>query len=239
MQTIGFTNKFYTLWSVSEPYKEYVDEYNFYWKVDKHFQKNLSHDLETAKSKLVGEFNIDLELRGQSTFSVRTSEKINETPKDVFKYGRYQYTKIEKCDDLSYVFWYYRETFCEVAEAHLLNNDFVKHNDVLMSPDYYDKTIKREKAKKHIDSLESGHLFTDGERIDLEIKEVGSFSFEGNYGTMFVVTYETKNGEKLKYMGSRPADILTEDFTSVKATISHSEYKGEKETKLKRIKITK
>jgi hypothetical protein len=67
--TIGFSNTFYTLWSVGEPYKEYVDQYSFYWKVDTWYLKNLSMDLDAAKAKVEAEnpgqaYKIDLDLKG-------------------------------------------------------------------------------------------------------------------------------------------------------------------------------
>src|ERR1035437_5356390 len=68
-QVIGFTNVYYTLWQVGEPYKSYHDKYNFTWKQDTRYIQNLSFDFEAAKAKMVGEYSIDLELRGHTSFT--------------------------------------------------------------------------------------------------------------------------------------------------------------------------
>jgi hypothetical protein len=40
----------------------------------------------------------------------------------------------------------------------------------------------------------------------------------------------------VKYMGSTPPEVATDDFTPVIATIKHENYKGQPETKLQRVK---
>lgn len=107
------------------------------------------------------------------------------------------------------------------------------------------RTVKRKYAttkqaafmeKKKAEAELSGHFFENGKRIQLQIKEVGRFSFDSAYGTTFIVKYMTASGKLVKYMGSTPPDVSTEDFTPVTATIKHSDYKGQPETKLQRIK---
>lgn len=93
--------------------------------------------------------------------------------------------------------------------------------------------FEKEKAERE----QSGHFFTHGARITLEIKKIESFSFEGQFGTTHICKYITCDGKLVKYMGSNPPDISLEEFVTVKATIKHSEYKGILETKLQRIKI--
>jgi hypothetical protein len=70
-----------------------------------------------------------------------------------------------------------------------------------------------------------------------EIKEVARFDFETQFGRTYVVSYATKANELVKYMGGRPIDFAGKEWLQVKATVKHSEYRGEKETKIQRLKI--
>ena len=88
-----------------------------------------------------------------------------------------------------------------------------------------------EKAESQL----SGHHFNNGEKIKISIKKIDGFSFEGNYGTTFVMKFITSDNKIVKYMGSTPPDISTEEFTEISATVKHDSYKGD-ETKLLRIK---
>jgi co-chaperonin GroES (HSP10) len=81
-----------------------------------------------------------------------------------------------------------------------------------------------------------GHHYENGKRMALEIKEIDSFSFDGNFGTTFIKTYVSNDGKLFKYMGGTPPEISREDFTPVKATIKHDNYRDVMETKLQRIK---
>jgi hypothetical protein len=118
------------------------------------------------------------------------------------------------------------------------NDDFVFVEVGVIKHKY--ATVARKKFvedQKRV-AANSGHFFKDGERIELEIMLTKSFSFEGHFGRTYVDSYVTRDGKILKYMGSSPADISEEEFTKVMATISHDNYKGQDETKLKRIKIS-
>ena len=235
MQTIGFTNKYYTLWEVSEVYEERVSEFDYYEKQDFIYIKNLSMDFETAKSKLTRNFDIDLDLRGESTF-IRSSEKMNDAPDEVFKFGKYCGNDIVETNDISYTYWYYQQTKNPIAKQFLLNNGFVEHNDEVISEEAYQEIQYDLQREKYLNSLEKGHHFENGKRISIELKEIDSFSFDGYYGTTFVITYASKCGKIFKYMGGNPADISRDEFQTVKATIKHDNYNGENETKLQRIK---
>lgn len=62
------------------------------------------------------------------------------------------------------------------------------------------------------------------------------FSFDTQYGTTYIVTLIDDNNRLFKYMGANTPDIKGE-FVTIKATVKHSEYKEQPETKLQRIKI--
>lgn len=110
MLTIGFTEKYYTLWSVGEPYEE-KHYYNGLcvgstWKQECHYIQNLSMDLDRAKAKAqsMGEYEINLELKGQSSFTYTVSSNIKNRedyfPHDCFSFGQYEGTKIMDCDNV-------------------------------------------------------------------------------------------------------------------------------------------
>lgn len=273
MKTIGFTNKFYTLWSVSVPYKEYINKYDFYMKQDCGYIQNLSTDLEKAKAKIEGDYNIDLELRGSSSFtrdwnnnnSLGTDLKEYQYPtgiRSVFS-GRDIREFNNNEDDIKalWVMYLKNNIWNNSIEAHSfknLNPNWVKpcvyarrrliELDLLVrytfndkdgniyrytTPDYKEKLENR----KSIDSLKSGHHFSDGEKVELLIKLVDVFGFDGAYGYTSIHTYESSDGRKFKYMGSSPANISWDEFIKIKATIKHDNYNGVKETKLQRIKL--
>lgn len=90
MQVIGFTNVYYTLWSVSKPYKHYFDQYSWEWRIDKNFVQNLSLKFEEAKAKVEGEYEIDLGLRGESYqwVSVGDGQRYSDFPVWLFPWGK-------------------------------------------------------------------------------------------------------------------------------------------------------
>ena len=59
-QVIGFTNKYYTLWKVSDPYIYWKSDESTVERIDYIYIKNLSMDFDSAKSKMDGEYDIDL-----------------------------------------------------------------------------------------------------------------------------------------------------------------------------------
>ena len=238
MKTIGFANKYYTLWDVSDTYVEYISKYEHREKQDFNYIQNLSMDFETAKAKLGDQpYKVDLELKGRSTF-VKTSDIIDNTPDNIFKFGKYKGEDINKVNDIGYTSWYYDETKNPVAKKILLDNGYAEYDGDIITKEYRRELIEQKKESDYIDSLETGHHFNNGEKVELFLKEIDYFSFEGAYGRTSVVTYATKDGKKLKYMGSSsPTNISNTDFTKVVATIKHSSYNGEKETRIQRIKI--
>lgn len=94
------------------------------------------------------------------------------------------------------------------------------------------------KQKEEQDKLQ-GHFFTAGERVSVLVKLVKSFHYNTEYGTTFIQILLTDDNKIIKYKGSSPATFEGDDFITIKGTVEHGEYKGVKETRLKRIKIQK
>lgn len=96
---------------------------------------------------------------------------------------------------------------------------------------------KRLHAYKLLDK-NKGHHFEDGKRIELELQLVGRVKeFQTQFGTSYLMSLKDHESRMYKYMGSVCLDVTADKFTPVKATVKHEEYKGQKETKLQRIKI--
>ena len=232
MYIIGFTNSFYTLWKASEPYKVFLSGTKYITKQDINYIKNLSTDLEVAKSKVGSDFTIDLTLRGSTSFTRQIGSNVESIVEEgCFEFGKYATKPIADCTDFEYLAWYFGQTKDKAAEKVLLDNGYEFINNEFMIGD-------KLAAAKLDASLETGLFFNDGEKVEIEIKQTDSFSFTGSYGTTWVVTYITRDGKKLKYMGASPK-TLKDGFNKIQAVIKHSEYRGESETRLTRIKILK
>ena len=227
MKIIGFAEQYYTLWNVE---KTIVEMNRFQTKEKTHFLyiQNLSKDLDKAKAKVNEPFELDLDLKGDKREFYTEGEPQGIIPNDVFKYGKYRFEKIEDCKDVNFVLWYYSETNNKFALKVLLLNGFELIEGILHNAD-------DAKKQKHYLSLKRGHLFNDKKRIELKIKTIESFGFEGYYGYTFIRVYETECGCEVKYMGSNPPDVSYEIFEVVKATIKHDNYNEIDETKIQRI----
>jgi len=110
--TIGFANKFYTLWEVSEPFKKYTSPTSFYWEVKYVYYQNLSFDFGKAKSKVAArygssDYEVDFNLRGSKSFDKRISSTQNEASSTQFSFGNLEGQDICTCNDLWQLFRLY------------------------------------------------------------------------------------------------------------------------------------
>lgn len=241
MKAIGFANEFYTLWDVTiEPTYVSVNGQNRQSgnNTIRTYYQNLSTDIDQAKKRfteLTGEVapEPDEDLKGVSR-SWTTTEEFEVYPPEEFDFGRYAGQKIEECKDVEYLKWMLSEVHGDrrelVIEA-LVASGLVRYNkDTVCTP---------EKAKiyKLNDSLKAGHHYSAGEKVELKLTVRKAFSFSGQYGVTYVYEFYTSKKEIVKYMGSKCFEFEVGDKISVEATIKHSDYQGEKETKLLRIKI--
>lgn len=273
MLTIGFTNQYYTLWSVSEPYKHYYNQYEYDIHQDVRYFQNLSLDLNEAKKKVETNFPgldylVDLSLRGESGSYTNTlnGERLSNAPDWMFSFGKLKYQDIRESDDVWQLNRAYnneknartrvhaRRRLIELGElvkyewvetfAQNINwNKQDKNGNFLPEKIEDVKRIKKYATLEQVASFDkeknkpvAGHYEADGVKVVLELKEIDSFGFNGNYGYTYIVTYADINNREFKYMGSSPSNISQDDFVKVQATIAHDTYRGN-ETKLKRIKI--
>ena len=250
MQTIGFTNEYFTLWNVSEVYKVPVNANQWYEAQDFIYVQNLSKTLEGAKAKLQGAFDIDLELRGSSTF-VKKSELLENFEVWQFTFGKLIGSDIRTCDDV----WQLeramdsekgedrkeiaKQRLIELGEVIQFDGNWIKKSEL----EY--RTEQKRKA-----TLNNGHFFTDGEKITVDVQLEEQFSFDTQFGTCYIDIFRTADGKLLKYKGSNPPQLMKRDeegnreysehstytFTG---TVKHTEYNGQAETHLQRIKVIK
>lgn len=103
---IGFANKFYTLWHITEETKP-LGNGRSYMITHYNFIKNISFDKETALSKYP-EAIFDENLRGK-TISWETKKEVWDNV-DTFRFGKYNGKKINETDDIDYIAWYWEQT---------------------------------------------------------------------------------------------------------------------------------
>ena len=120
-QFIGFTNKYYTLWSMTEDFKPLGNGHSY---VVQHFTyiQNISMDRETAFKKFPGVEYME-GLRGKShSFDYKKEVWDNV---DTFRFGKYKYEKIESVNDLNYTAWYWDQVYAEHKD---FVSEFLKKN---------------------------------------------------------------------------------------------------------------
>lgn len=229
-QVIGFTEKYYTLWMVNAD-----DSDGFYLK-------NLSMDLDVAKSKIEGAYEIDLERRG-TTWSFPSYAELRDAEIDEFSFGLLRNEKIVEATDI-----WQLERACKqetpdrqiIATNRLMefgDYDFVPFRGGYWKRGDRDEILTTEAEEQRVANLESGHFYNHKDKVELELKVLDAFSFASVYGGCHVRIYESIDGRIFKYLGGSPTyEIKDNGFCKVSATIKHSEYRGEKETKLIRIK---
>jgi len=276
MKVIGYANVYYTLWEVSEPYKKYTSATSFYWETSYHYFQNLSMDFGVAKAKVCHEpYEVDLELRGSSSFTKRNSTSISEASSYQFSFGRMEGNDIRECNDIwqlsrllegqdSQIFiikrravyarqrlielgemvkytWFEKQIGDEVTDELGFH---IRYNYINVKRSYTTtkSAILMEAEKEALKSKREmfGHYFNEGEKQVLSLKKLEEFWFETIYGRSCVCAYVDDQGRGFKYMGSNPPQFINqEEFTTIKGTVSHGEYRGVQETKLKRITLVK
>lgn len=99
-QVIGFTEKFYTLWTY-EAERVAIGQHNGYIKHNWCYIQNLSFDLEKAKGKFPNA-EIDLQQKGNKSFS--TIENYDNTPDEVMWFGQFKGGGIDIIPE-KYILW--------------------------------------------------------------------------------------------------------------------------------------
>lgn len=259
---IGFANKYFTIWEVSDPYDRYIDKYNYYTHVDYTYLQNLSMDKDKAidKAKNFGKkfgYDVDLEpdhnLRGHSNrnFSIQMSDMKNNLEEWQFPNGFYNIgDDIRECDDVKTLFSLYlkknivfhkenpkrpewRRPIVYAKQRLAELGALVKYDNQYMTPEY----VNRYKAKKERELAKDGHFYENRKRMELDVKKVGEFNVETRFGRMYLMTFVDLIGRKFIYRGGNPIDFPDDGgFHTIKGTIKHNEYNGTPQTLIQRVK---
>lgn len=255
---MGFTTQYYTLWEVGEPYKKYtagatvngVFSGSFYMAQDFCYLQNLSKDHDAAIAKITeisaGQFTINLDLRGHSTFTREvTGSRGNDLPDYVFSFGQLAGQDIRTATDV----WQLNRAKNEeigkrrraLARRRLIELGELVRNTVgnAFGDDGNWVSVKRlaylqDRAGKQ---AAGGHHFENGKRITVALRIVGRASYDTQYGTVYIREYMTEDGKLVKYKGASPLDITEDDgYVKITGTIEHGDYKDQPETRIKRYK---
>ena len=248
--TIGFANKYYTLWNVSGPHK--VDYDTHIATVMSHtYLQNLSFDLEKAKSKVTemlgnDKFDIDLSLRGSQSF--QKSLKIEYNP-GVVLFGRHRGESLEELierGDDGYTLWYYNTTkgtdrFDPEFEEQLINRGllFKLSDDTIMERKELDRYLSDIFTKE---IYELGHWESEGERVTKELTARKIWSYESTFGHVDVLEMIDSDGRLFYVRGSmKGIERVSEgDVVVITGTVAHKQWfdrnlgKERQETQLKR-----
>lgn len=145
MLKIGFASKYFTLWDVttSTEYGQGSTGTYSYQRTQYTYYRNLSMNegiaLEKAELAGVKDLTVDTELFGRSgksftKISPREYVKYEDTQ---FSYGKYCGEYFSKCEDISYLQWYFRDNGNIKAAERLVELDeyFVIENGELINQD--------------------------------------------------------------------------------------------------------
>lgn len=232
MQVIGFANKFYTLWNVTEETRPLGNGCNY---VITHFTfiKNVSFDKETALKKYP-KAKLDESLRGH-TVSFNTEKKVWDNV-NTFRFGKYFGQKIEEVDDINYIAWYWgsdinwdhKEFVGEVLKKHGYEiHDYTGcSGQYLVSPE---QIIERQKAQekfnKSLNMAKNGETFEFVAEYSLneygEYREgdvIFEFPFKLNYYQGYEYGLPLLNG-KAKRIKNKTIRVTEYDFEENGCTI--------------------
>jgi hypothetical protein len=139
---IGFTEKYYTLWYIRLDEVCITDSYGKHWIVgyDKKYTyiKNISFELETAKSKYPG-LKIDPELKGLNSSFQKSYEE--DLCPQIMKFGKYRGHDLNEVvtKDFNYILW-----LCE--NSYSQNAKFAKNLDAIKN--HYQSILDAQNLEK-------------------------------------------------------------------------------------------
>ena len=231
-----------------------------------YYIKRISTDIEKVK-QLYPELPIDMGLHGTKWAERQEYKKREVLPHDAFPYGfRCEGEKIMECSEAKYVWALYLSNEIGIGRSKVYARKRLVELGLLVAYKTAKKIAIREWnnetesavetgevitirssycSPKFAERLEAdkllvrGHFLQEGKRVKMMLKKVKSFSFETKFGTCYVVEYINAENQVFKYKGSTPPRISKEEFETVEAGIKWSEYRGQNETLIQRVKVFK
>lgn len=93
------------------------------------------------------------------------------------------------------------------------------------------RAIQKEQVKER----GNAHYFEDGKRVKVHVAKELLYQGQGQYGTFFIYRFvDQDTGDVYHYKGGEPMRF---ENAIIVGTVSHEEYKGAKQTNLKRITV--
>ena len=191
MLTIGFANKFYTLWDCTVDVN--TDDRGIKHTVCKNqYIKNISFDLNKAQNLYPGA-PVDESLKGHTGSFTCT---YIEYPDDMFKYGKYCGMKFKEVNDYEYMAWYFTTTGVKSQEELMY---ILKNHGYRFFP-YFDKTwgieteeeYQKRLAHDAVLDIVRESVINDFNNGTLEFFIGNNLSYEGEY-------YDAKSEFTLKF----------------------------------------
>lgn len=201
IQAIGFTNKFFTLWSIDTEPVYTTDAYGKHWLTGYNtsytYHKNISFDWEKAKA-LYPTLEVKEDLRGK-TNSWTTENKQDLCPQ-IMKFGKYYGKDINELleQDFQYLVW-----ICE--------------NKGYSSNGKYAKNLP--KVQEHFNAIEdaSNKLINDRNNAFEAVLNVGSYKF--------IAERNLKINDGFAFIYVNEGDLCI-TFKFEQGTFSYNEYNG-------------
>lgn len=248
--TIGFTNKYYTLWEVSDPYHTFEGMYTVI-RQDTTYIQNLSFDLNEAQEKAIERYGhklpVDEGLRGRTrSFSTVLSRKANPT---LFLFGKYKGQQFVDVNDIDYKLWYWSVTKGTDKESDVLIKELMHAGAVLP---FKDEWLTLDEFEGKIDTMldalnealfPTGFFGKEGERTNVYGEVLESRHMNTMYGRMFIYRIATDEGSY--FITGSPQDINVGDYVEATGRIKWvsfwSTYHGKQieRTELKRTNVRK
>jgi hypothetical protein len=102
-----------------------------------------------------------------------------------------------------------------------------------------DTRVAAREAQERSDLENSRHLGVVGERRDFVLIHSHTASFSGSFGSYYIQSFRTPEGETVVYKGGSPIPCDKGATINVKAAVkAHDDYKGVKQTVIARAKVT-
>lgn len=266
MRAIGFATKFYTLWDVvtEDMYTTFGHKhYKTGVKTTCFYIKNISMDLDKVK-ELYPDVPIWEDLRGINMREYSFTKKV-ELPYDLFQDGWCKGDLIANSENLKALFEVYTRNAYNGRSRVLARRRLIELGKLVRFDNYIDydhryyaesdsiitcvvkrsychpwekEKIERERSRE-IQIKQSKYLHNEGDKVEINIKEVARTGFDGAYGYTHIITYLSDNGDTYIYKGGSPFQNIEDSGKQVKvrATIKHSDYRGMKQTLIQRVKI--
>lgn len=249
MHIIGFTEKYYTLWHKSEPYRHETDLYS-QERVKYTYLQNLSFDFDKAVEKVKEmdlDYMVDLDLRANRTF-YKSGTK--EYKPDIFLFGKYRGKKFTEVDDTDYKLWYYDATKEDAEKkSPLLEQQLIESAELLELSDGTLATIDEiersisEAFSEHVYELD--HWGTEKDRGEHTLTVRNTYGYNSSFGWVDVVEMIDAQNRLWFIRGSYRSDVEIEegDIVVLDGTIAHKSWfdrrlgKERNETQLKRPNI--